>query len=267
MMPPVEMQRKLEQVFTERQAGVLTEVIATAHNDLVRAGDFNELKTIVRDLAAAQQRTEQRVAELTTAQQRTEQRMAELATAQQRTEQRVEELTVAQHDLATMQRQMAESLQGLTIVVQGLTTAQERTERSLQQLSRQVGGISDRLGGDLEDVAYSVVHDVLQREFGWQVDPLARSWQYWNGSEEEVDLFGQALDPAQPDVPIYIVGEVKFNLTRRDVERFAKKVERARKYLSGKVFPICFCYRARPEAQRAVQEAGFHLIFSHGRIV
>lgn len=115
-------------------------------------------------------------------------------------------------------------------------------------------------------MAYSVVHDVLQREYGWQLEPLARSWQHWNGSEEEIDLFGQARDPAQPDVPIYIVGEVKFNLTRKDVERFAEKVERARNYLAGTVFPLCFCYRARPEAQRAVQEAGFPLIFSHGRM-
>ncbi|MFQ5616980.1 MAG: hypothetical protein ACE5GO_11055 [Anaerolineales bacterium] len=162
-----------------------------------------------------------------------------LATAQQRTEARVEELAVAQ----------------------------QRTERALQRLSRQVGGLSDRMGGDLEDVAYIVLHDVLGRELGWQVGELSRTWKHWGRKEEEVDLFGKAHDPDRPDVTIWIVGEVKFNLTINEVKRFVKKVERARKKLEGEVVPICFCYRARPEVQRAVKEAGFRLVFSYGRMV
>ncbi len=46
-----------------------------------------------------------------------------------------------------------------------------------------------------------------------------------------------------------------------------RQVERARGHLSGEVFPVCFCYRARPEVQEAVQEAGIRLVFSSGKIV
>jgi DNA repair ATPase RecN len=100
------------------------------------------------------------VSELATAQQQTEQYVKELAAAQQRTEQRVEELAAAQ----------------------------QRTERALQRLSRQVGGLSDRLGGDLEDIAYIVIHDVLKRDLGWQVGPLERGWLKLDDRKEEIDI-------------------------------------------------------------------------------
>ena len=57
------MLEKLSTVFDEGQAQVLAEVIYNSYNDLVRREDFSELKEIVRDLGATQQRTEQRVEE------------------------------------------------------------------------------------------------------------------------------------------------------------------------------------------------------------
>jgi DNA repair ATPase RecN len=198
MMSPTEMQQKLVQVFSDRQASVLADVIQAAYSDLVRTGDFNELKEIVRDLATAQQRTEQHVEELTVAQQRTEQRVEELtvaqrdlatalrdlATAQRDLASDLRDLATAQRDLASDLRDLATAQQDLTTAQQDLATAQRKTERSLQKLSEQVGGLSDRMGGDLEDVAFSVLPDVLVREFGWQVGLLSHSWQLWNGKEE-----------------------------------------------------------------------------------
>jgi hypothetical protein len=239
MIAPVEMQQKLAQVFSDRQAFVLTDVIQAAYSDLVRTSDFNELKEIVRDLAVAQKRTEQRVEELATAQEK-------LAIAQ-------ENLTIAQHGTEL-------ALQQLTRQVGGLSGR-------LDALAEQVGGLSDRMGGDLEDIAAIVLPDVLMREYGWRADVLPHTWQRWNGKEEEVDLFGQANDPARPDLPIWIVGEVKFNLTMKHLERFVKKVARARRHLQGEVFAVCFCYRVRPEVQRAVTAAGFRLVFAYGRIL
>jgi hypothetical protein len=61
-----------------------------------------------------------------------------------------------------------------------------------------------------------VLYDVLKREFGWEVGVLERSWQQWNGEAEEIDVFGRATDPAQPERMIWIVGEAKHNLTLRE---------------------------------------------------
>jgi len=135
-------------------------------------------------------------------------------------------------------------------------------------LSQQIGGLSETVGGDIEDIAYIVLHDVLKREFGWQVGVLERSWQTWNEEPEEVNIFGQASDPARPAEVIWIVGEAKHNLTLKEVSRFVGQVERARRHLlEGEVFPVCFCYRARPEVQQQVRDAGIQLVFSYGKLV
>ena len=193
--------------------------------------------------------------------------MERLATAQGRTEERVGGLEAAMERLAQAQGRTEERVSGLEAAMERLATAQGRTERALERLSRQVGGLSDTVGGDLEDIAYIVLHEVLQRELGWQVKPLERVWQEWGKGPEEVDIFGQAHDPSRPEQVIWIVGEAKHNLTKREVERFIRQVTRARAHLEGEVFAVCFCYRARPEVQAQVRAAGLRLVFSYGKLV
>lgn len=177
----------------------------------------------------------------------------ELAAAQRRTEERFVEFVAAQVRTEDRMGEMSRAVRELT--------------EGLDRLRKQLGGLSESLGGDIEDIAYTVLYEVLKREFGWKVGLLERSWETWDGEPEEVDVFGLATDPAQPGKDIWIVGEAKHNLTVREVQRFAQRVERARKHLMGEVFPVCFCYRARPEVQQAVQDAGLRLVFSYGRIV
>jgi len=54
MMKQMEITRELESVFQYPQAAVLAKVISSAYNELVKTGDFNELKEIVRDIAIEQ---------------------------------------------------------------------------------------------------------------------------------------------------------------------------------------------------------------------
>jgi undecaprenyl pyrophosphate synthase len=94
-------QERLAEVFEPQQARVLAEVMVETYDDLVKrvgespvetrlVGDFNELKGIVRELATAQQRTEEHVRGLTL-------RMDALAAAQH-------ELTTQVQELVTWQR-------------------------------------------------------------------------------------------------------------------------------------------------------------------
>jgi hypothetical protein len=76
-----------------------------------------------------------------------------------------------------------------------------------------------------------------------------------------------AKDPTRPGKTIWIVGEAKHNLTVRDVERFAEVVERARRNLTGENFPVCFCYRARPEVVTEIERARLRLVYSYGKLV
>jgi hypothetical protein len=177
--------------------------------------------------------------------------IARLAEAQTRTEERVGRLETRMDRVEAALERLAE--------------AQVRTEAALQQLARQVGGLSETVGGDIEDIAYIVLYDVLKREFGWDVGVLERSWQQWNGEPEEINIFGRASDPAHPDRAIWIVGEAKHNLTLREAERFAQQVERAQQHLGGQVYAVCFAYRARPEVRDRLRELGIPLLFSYGR--
>ncbi len=81
------MKVKFEKVFTREQAEVLSVVIDDAYHELVKTGDFNELKNIVKDLGI-------KMGELAEAQKRTEVRVEELAEAQKRTEKELHELVV-----------------------------------------------------------------------------------------------------------------------------------------------------------------------------
>ena len=158
-------------------------------------------------------------------------------------------------------------LSDLKPIDEDMAQAEQRTEVALQQLSGQVGGVSETLGGDIKDIAYIVLGRVLQREFGWQVGLLEQQWQTWGPEPEEVSILGQARDPSRPDQTIYIVGEAKYSLTARVVDRFIAQLKRARDHLEGEIFPVCFCYRARPEVQQKVKDAGIRLVFSYGKIV
>ena len=143
---------------------------------------------------------------------------------------------------------------------------QRRTETAVQSLAREVGRLKKQLGGDLEDVAAIVIEDALHRELGWEVEELSRVWQTRDGVDEEIDAFGKAYDPSRPDTTLWIVAEVKFNLTMRDLDRLAKLVTRAGSHLDGEIVPVCFCYRIRPAVQKRVLESGYRLVMSSGRM-
>ncbi len=291
---------RLISVFAEPQAAVLTETISMVAGHvgekLATRTDVEEIKGIIRALAEAQARTEEAVRALATAQRRTEERLEELAEAQARTDESIKALAEAQARTAEEFRQYREASEARFLRIEAaldrlaeaqarteeefhrframaeerfarLETAQARTERKVDQLAKQVGGLSETVGGDIEDIAYIVLHRVLGQKKGWKVGELKRTWHRWNGRQVEVNIFGEAHDPTRPDRRIWIVGEAKHNLTAREVEKFARVVRLARQNLEGEIYPVCFCYRARPEVQERIRELGFPIIFSYGELV
>jgi len=184
-----ELRKAFDDQIAEVLLSVLDKATAPSRDTGVLRDDFRELTEIVTKLATAQQKSEERLSrleeQLTEAQARTEERMSELAKAQRQTNMVVVELA-----------------------------------EGIDRLCKQVGGLSETLGGDIEDIAYTVLYDVLKREFGWNVGLLERSWETWDGEPEEVNVFGVARDPTRPGKTIWIVGEAKHNLTSREVQRF-----------------------------------------------
>ena len=149
-----EIREKLQKVFDPAQAATLTEVIVDAYGELVKAGDFNELKGIVKELAEAQKRTEGKIEELAEAQKRTEQRVEELAEAQKRTEEEIRLLA-----------------------------------KGLNDLRGEVGGLSRSVGYALENEAYRGLPKVLKENYGIELqERLIRA----EIGGKEINLFGKA---------------------------------------------------------------------------
>ncbi|QEQ02172.1 hypothetical protein FFX45_12810 [Thermosynechococcus sp. CL-1] len=233
------LEEKLRTAFSPEQAHLLAEVIREAYDDLVKAKDFNELKAIVADLAQAQKRTEERVDQLTLT-------VAELAQAQKRTEERVEELAAAQK--RTEER------------VDQLAAAQERTERAVKQLARQVGGLSEALGGSLEDLALEVVPEILEYRWGMEIEFCDRDTLPLRNGEYEFDLVIRGQVAGRP---VLVLGEVKSNFTESEVERFLNLV--AQVEAPEEIRPLFFGYRVERAAKALIRDRDAVMVTTRGK--
>ena len=198
--------------------------------------DFSELKSIVQELAKAQGRTEKRVENLAQSQQ-------ELAQAQGRTEKHVEDLAQSQQELAQ---------------------AQKRTEKELRNLARQVGGLSDRMGGSLEDLSYDVLPACIEKYHGIEVDELGRDFIRVDGKEVEVNVFGKGKK-IKTGKELTIIGEVKSNITLKEVDRFLSLLKKVGPTIKEEIFTLLFGFRIHLDAREKAKKQGVHLFVSYGK--
>ena len=271
--------------------GILTE-IERSREQAVTTTDFKELKDIVRDLAVAQQHTEQRMGELTTAQQRTEQRMGELTTAQQRTEQRMEELTTAQQrteqrmeELATAQQRTEQRMEELATAQQRteqrmeeLATAQQRTEQRMEELAAaqqettrevatlsramkdtrtQVGGLAHSMAYALENEAYRKLPQYLRTHYQIEV---VESFVRTEIGGEEVNFFAKAR---QHDADVVIVGESVLKLDDPGkLKQLHKQVAAVQEVYQLPVLPLIVTHYARPKLLAKIEREGILVVQS-----
>ena len=245
MVGVADMTRRLETVFERRQANVLATVITDAYTQLVKTGDFNELKGIVRDMALAQR-------ELAQAQQRTELRVEELAQAQQRTELRMEELAQAQRELTQAQQRTEEAVRTLAV--------------GLQETRSEVGGLSRSMSYALENEAYRALPAFLQGRYGLALtERLVRT----EVGGEEVNFLGRARRNGQQ---VLIVGETKLRLDERRaagraaesvLETLARKVAAVQQaHPNETILPLLVTHFARPAFLREAEAKGVIVVQS-----
>ena len=205
--------------------------------------DFSELKGITKDLAQAQAKTEETVGRLEDAVER-------LAQAQQRTELKVEELAQAQ--------------QRTELKVEELAQAQQGTERELRMLARQVGGLSERLGGSLEDLSYDVLPACLDKYYDIEVAELRRDFIKIGRKEIEVNVLGEGIYK-KTGKPVIIVGEVKSNITLKETKKFINTLKAIKPTLKVEVFTLLFGFRIHLDARSLAKKQGIHLFVSYGK--
>ncbi len=251
----------------------IVEEIEHSREQAVTKTDFSELKDIVRDLAesqrelaGAQQRTEQRVEELaqaqkelTTAQQRTEQRVGELAQAQQRTEQRVEELAQAQQrteqrveELAEMQKETSTEVARLAHQVDRLVLQVDRVTQAVEITNSQVGGLGRSMAYALENEAYRHLPAYLAARHQLQVTQRFIRTEIGG---KEINFFAHARRSDGEEVVIVGESVLKFD-DRNKLRQLEDAVEMVRQSTSRPIIPLIVTHYARPSLLTKTQAEG-----------
>lgn len=216
--------------------------------ETVKRSDFEELKAVVRELAEAQKRTEQRVEELAEAQKRTEQRVEELAEAQRETQKEVSRLDKALSELAEAQKRTEEELKWLI--------------KSHKALKEEVGYISHTVGYRLEDESYKALPGLLKKDMGIAIIGRLKRDFIEIGKERyiEVNIWGRARSNGKRYV---VIGEAKSQLKKKDIDEFIKKAEAVKKYVPEEQIRVLVTYHTSPQVMRYASEKKIKLYFSY----
>ncbi len=291
--------RKLEKVepYLREVLISILEEIERQREERVTRKEFQELRDIVKELAEAQRRTEERVNELAQAQRKTEERLNELAEAQRKTEERVNELAEAQRKteerltrleetvekLAQAQRKTEERLTRLEETVEKLAEAQRRTEERVNELAqaqrrteeeiarltgeiitlkKEVGGLAHTVGYRLEDEAMKALPEILKKEMNLRIiGRLRRDFiETRKGKFVEVNIWGEGRVDGKEYI---IIGEAKSQLKKSDIDSFIKKAEEIKKFVPGEQIRILVTYIASPPVRKYAEEKGIKLYFSY----
>ena len=237
--------RRFEQVFERRQATMLADTFKEAYDGLVRQSDFTELKEIVKDLGAAQQRTEAKIADLTD-------KMGDLTG-------KVDDLTKKMDDLTGKVSSLAEAQQQTEIALTKLAG-------SIENLAQEVGGLSRGMSYAMENEAYRLLPAFLRAHYAIELESrLIRTTL----NQEELDLFAVGSRHGRP---IVIVGECKLQLderrnNRRAAERLftqiAGKAEAIQEiYPQSEIIPLLITHYARPVILEEAKNRGVIVVQS-----
>lgn len=232
MMITDEYRDRMATAFTPPQIEVLDDLLEMHTRSLVKAGDFNELKEIVRELAEAQTHSDIKMGELAEAQRQTETHMKDLAASMQR--------------LADGQDEMKRDIR--------------RVSNSLDDFRRQEGSNAQTLGYLLENEAYRHLPAWLKAHRGIEVTGRLIRQQV---GEEEINLL---VDAKQGDEEILIVGESKSRLNLSDLGTLAGKVEVVEDQYAGlngrRIVPLMITHFASPKALAKAKEEDIIIVQS-----
>jgi len=155
----------------------------------------------------------------------------ELAQAQKRTETRVEELAKAQ--------------QKTEKILQGVLTEQKRFRKEL-------GGISNTIGYTLENEAIRQLPKILLRDIGLKINFMDRRFlEYTDGKYDEINIYGEGL---VGDEEVYVIGESKAQLGKKDLGGFERLLKRVSSYLGARIIPVLVTHSVHPKVERFARD-------------
>ncbi|MBW7857469.1 MAG: hypothetical protein H3C43_04040 [Leptonema sp. (in: Bacteria)] len=270
-MPTIsELKRRFLTAFSDEQSSLLADIFYSNYDSFAKSSDLKELTEVVTELAKAQKNTDTTVKELVEAQKNTDTTVKELVEAQKNTGATVKELAEAQKRTEVKVEELAEAQKRTEVKIEELAEAQKRTEVGLEQtskgvrnLAKQIGGLSEALGGSLEDFALDMVPELLEKYWNLQIISCSREEVEIDDRTIEFDIFIEGLIDAKK---IIVIGEVKSNITKEEVKKHYKQVEMIRPlYPDSEIRVVFFGYRAYREVRELISSLGGSMIFTNSK--
>ena len=254
-----EIRGRLVRAFPENQADLLAEVLVESHAELVNRADFHKLTEVVHDLGEAQKRTEMRVEELADAQKRTEIHVDELARSQQEMRVTMQEMQASQQAMQASQQEMQGSLQAMQ-------ASQQEMQRAVTDLAKQVGGLSNAVGANLEDFACDLVPELLEKYWRFvTVSAGPEELTTADGVGREFDVVVRGTIDGRP---VTVLCETKATVSTTEVSKFLRIVEKVREAYPGEdIRPLFFGYKANSAARGLITQSNAAMIFTRGVMI
>ena len=277
MLNSDDVKRRLGGAFTQEQADILTGVLSELHVGLATSVDMQDLKDVVKALAVAQARSEERLEGVETRMDRVEAALDRLEAAQARSEERLEgvetrmdRVEAALDRLAAAQARSEERLDRVEATLDRLATAQAGTEEALKKLTeahdetrKQLGGLSHTVGYVLENEAYRALPTLLAADHGIEVeDRLIRTYLTTDrGYPVEVNIFGRGRRNGRE---VVVIGESKSQLSAKNIDHFIQGRLTRLEPLFEDVFPILVTHMiSSPDVAAYAQDRGIALYYSY----
>ena len=226
-----EIRSRLVRAFPENQADLLAEVLVESHAELVNRADFHKLTEVVYDLGEAQKRTEMRV----------------------------EEMQVTMQAMQASQQEMQGSLQAMQ-------ASQQEMQRAVTDLAKQVGGLSNAVGANLEDFACDLVPELLEKYWRFvTVSAGPEELTTADGVGREFDVVVRGTIDGRP---VTVLCETKATVSTTEVSKFLRIVEKVRGAYPGEdIRPLFFGYKANSAARGLITQSHAAMIFTRGVMI
>ncbi len=232
-------QQRIEEAVKELVAAQLRTENAQRHTDET----VKSLEEMVKELAEAQRHTEN-------AQRHTDETVKELANAQRHTDETVKELAEAQRHTDETVKELAE--------------AQRHTDETVRELKESVNRLNESVG-EIAEESCALVLGAMAEERGWTVLDKPGPIDVGQG---EVDVRGR-FDT--PDGEVVVLAEAKSRLQGKYVERWADRVGDPawrKRFLypgfNGKVLPYMYGTLIYSDVDKQAKKRGIGVIKYNG---
>jgi uncharacterized protein YifN (PemK superfamily) len=146
-----------------------------------------------------------------------------------------------------------------------LAAAQKRTEWAMADLAKQVGGLSNSLGGSLEDFACDLVPEILENRWQMVTKSAGPEDLTDGGRHREVDVVVRGEIEGKP---VTVVCETKASVSTAEVTKFLKVVAKIRsRHPNDDIRPLFFGYKADRKARELIVKSGAAMIFTRGVMI